>query len=153
MISLLSAISLLIILLVLITLLFPKIFNKTLCIILLSCALWLPLYNMKTSLGKAINTPPKGLFKVITSIVPNYEELDIFLLVKDIQKQGAPRLHKIELNREQMNRLRDEGSDYDQQVYRVSGDGTGAYEVVYVDYTPPDLQKGDVQRSYQNNAQ
>jgi len=52
-----------------------------------------------------------------------------------------------------MNRLRDEGSDYSQEVYRVAGDGTGAYEVIYVDFTPPDLQKGNVQRSYQNNAQ
>ncbi|MBC8296176.1 MAG: hypothetical protein H8E55_10310, partial [Pelagibacterales bacterium] len=86
-------------------------------------------------------------------IVPNYEEVDIFLLIKDMQKQGAPRLHKIKLNREQMNRMRDEGSDYDQQIYRVAGDGTGAYEVIFVDYTPPDLQKGGVQRSYQNNEQ
>ena len=153
MINPLSIIALLIIFFVLITLFIPKIFNKTLCIILLSCALWLPLYNMKSSLGKAINTAPEGLFKVITSIVPTYEELDIYLLIRDIEKQGAPRLHKIKLNREQMNRLRDEGSDYNQQVYRVSGDGTGAYEVIYVDYTPPDLQKGNVQRSYQNNEQ
>ena len=153
MISLLSTISLLIIFLILITLLFPIKFNKTLCIILLSFALWLPLYNMNKSLGKAVNKSPEGFFKIVTSIVPNYEELDIFLLIKDIQKQGAPRLHKIKLNREQMNRMRDEGSDYDQQVYRVAGDGTGAYEVIFVDYTPPDLQKGSVQRSYQNNEQ
>ena len=26
-----------------------------------------------------------------------------------------------------MNRLRDEGASYDQEVYRVQGDGTGAY--------------------------
>lgn len=153
MISILSIISLIIIFIILITLIFPKIFNKTICIILLSCALWLPLYNMNKSLGNAINKAPKGVFKVITSIVPNYEALDIFLLVRDIEKQTAPRLHKIKLNREQMNRLRDEGSDYDQETYRVAGDGTGAYEVIYVDYTPPDLQKGDVQRSYQNNSQ
>ena len=153
MISLLSTISLLIIFLILITLLFPIKFNKTLSIILLSFALWLPLYNMNKSLGKAVNKSPEGFFKIVTSIVPNCEELDIFLLIKDIQKQGAPRLHKIKLNREQMNRMRDEGSDYDQQVYRVAGDGTGAYEVIFVDYTPPDLQKGGVQRSYQNNEQ
>jgi hypothetical protein len=79
--------------------------------------------------------------------------LNIYLLVKNIEKNNVPRLHKIKLNREQMNRLRDEGTSYDQEVYRVQGDGTGAYEVIYVDFTPPDLQKGGVQRSYQNNEQ
>ena len=153
MISIISIISLLIICLVLITLVFPKIFNKTICIILLSISLWLPLYNMNLSLGKAIESAPKGMIKVITSIVPDYKNLDIYLLVRNIEKNNAPRLHKIKLNREQMNRLRDEGASYDQEVYRVQGDGTGAYEVIYVDFTPPDLQKGGVQRSYQNNEQ
>ena len=153
MISIITIISLLIIFLVLITLFFPKIFNKTICIILLSISLWLPLYNMNLSLGKAIESAPKGMIKVITSIVPDYKNLDIYLLVRNIEKNNAPRLHKIKLNREQMNRLRDEGASYDQEVYRVQGDGTGAYEVIYVDFTPPDLQKGGVQRSYQNNEQ
>ncbi len=153
MISIITIISLLIICLVLITLVFPKIFNKTICIILLSISLWLPLYNMNLSLGKAIESAPKGMIKVITSIVPDYKNLDIYLLVRNIEKNNAPRLHKIKLNREQMNRLRDEGASYDQEVYRVQGDGTGAYEVIYVDFTPPDLQKGGVQRSYQNNEQ
>ena len=153
MISMITLISLLIIILVLITLFFPKIFNKTICIILLSISLWLPLYNMNLSLGYAIETAPKGMIKVITSIVPDYKKLDIYLLVRNIEKNTAPRLHKIKLNREQMNRLRDEGASYDQEVYRVQGDGTGAYEVIYVDFTPPDLQKGGVQRSYQNNEQ
>ena len=153
MISIITIISLLIICLVLITLVFPKIFNKTICIILLSISLWLPLYNMNLSLGKAIESAPKGMIKVITSIVPDYKNLDIYLLVRNIEKNNAPRLHKIKLNREQMNRLRDEGASYGQEVYRVQGDGTGAYEVIYVDFTPPDLQKGGVQRSYQNNEQ
>ena len=153
MISIITIISLLIICLVLITLVFPKIFNKTICIILLSISLWLPLFNMNLSLGKAIESAPKGMIKVITSIVPDYKNLDIYLLVRNIEKNNAPRLHKIKLNREQMNRLRDEGASYDQEVYRVQGDGTGAYEVIYVDFTPPDLQKGGVQRSYQNNEQ
>ena len=153
MISIITLISLLIICLVLITLVFPKIFNKTICIILLSISLWLPLYNMNLSLGNAVESAPKGMIKVITSIVPDYKNLDIFLLVKNIEKNNAPRLHKIKLNREQMNRIRDEGASYDQEVYRVQGDGTGAYEVIYVDFTPPDLQKGGVQRSYQNNEQ
>ena len=144
MISIITIISLLIICLVLITLVFPKIFNKTICIILLSISLWLPLYNMNLSLGKAIESAPKGMIKVITSIVPDYKNLDIYLLVRNIEKNNAPRLHKIKLNREQMNRLRDEGASYDQEVYRVQGDGTGAYEVIYVDFTPPDLQKGGV---------
>ena len=30
---------------------------------------------------------------------------------------------------------------------------SNAIEVIYVDYTPPDLQKGNIQRSYQNNEQ
>lgn len=63
--------------------------------------------------------------------------MNIYLLVKNIEKNNVPRLHKIKLNREQMNRLRDEGTSYDQEVYRVQGDGTGAYEVIYVDFTPP----------------
>lgn len=153
MISMITLISLLIICIVLITLFFPKIFNKTICIILLSISLWLPLYNMNKSLGNALEAAPKGMIKVITSIVPDYKNLDIFLLVRNIENNTAPRLHKIKLNREQMNRLRDEGASYDQEVYRVQGDGTGAYEVIYVDFTPPDLQKGGVQRSYQNNEQ
>lgn len=153
MISMITLISLLIICIVLITLFFPKIFNKTICIILLSISLWLPLYNMNNSLGNALEAAPKGMIKVITSIVPDYKNLDIFLLVRNIENNTAPRLHKIKLNREQMNRLRDEGASYDQEVYRVQGDGTGAYEVIYVDFTPPDLQKGGVQRSYQNNEQ
>ena len=153
MLNTITIISLIIISLVLITLVFPKIFNKTICVILLSISLWLPLYNMNLSLGNALESAPKGMIKVITSIVPNYNNLDIFLLVRNIEKNNAPRLHKIKLNREQMNRLRDEGASYDQEVYRVQGDGTGAYEVIYVDFTPPDLQKGGVQRSYQNNEQ
>ena len=153
MISIITVISLLIICLVLISLIFSKMFNKTICVILLSISLWLPLYNMNLSLGNALESAPKGMIKVITSIVPDYDNLDIFLLVKNIEKNNAPRLHKIKLNREQMNRLRDEGASYDQEVYRVQGDGTGAYEVIYVDFTPPDLQKGGVQRSYQNNEQ
>ena len=153
MISIITVISLLIICLVLVSLIFSKMFNKTICVILLSISLWLPLYNMNLSLGNALESAPKGMIKVITSIVPNYDNLDIFLLVRNIEKNNAPRLHKIKLNREQMNRLRDEGASYDQEVYRVQGDGTGAYEVIYVDFTPPDLQKGGVQRSYQNNEQ
>ena len=153
MLSIITVISLLIICLVLISLIFSKMFNKTICVILLSISLWLPLYNMNLSLGNALESAPKGMIKVITSIVPDYDNLDIFLLVKNIEKNNAPRLHKIKLNREQMNRLRDEGASYDQEVYRVQGDGTGAYEVIYVDFTPPDLQKGGVQRSYQNNEQ
>ena len=153
MISIITVISLLIICLVLISLIFSKMFNKTICVILLSISLWLPLYNMNLSLGNALESAPKGMIKVITSIVPDYDNLDIFLLVKNIEKNNAPRLHKIKLNREQMNRLRDEGASYDQEVYRVQGDGTGADEVIYVDFTPPDLQKGGVQRSYQNNEQ
>ena len=93
------------------------------------------------------------MFKIITSIVPNYENSMIYILVKDLNSNNSPRLHKIFLNREAMQRLQDEGSDYGQRVFRLAGDGTGAYEVVYVDYTPPDLQKGDTQRSYQDNAQ
>ena len=153
MISIITVISLLIICLVLISLIFSKMFNKTICVILLSISLWLPLYNMNLSLGNALESAPKGMIKVITSIVPDYDNLDIFLLVKNIEKNNAPRLHKIKLNREQMNRLRDEGASYDQEVYRAQGAGPGAYEVIYVDFTPPDLQKGGVQRSYQNNEQ
>ena len=52
-----------------------------------------------------------------------------------------------------MRRMREEGIDYSQQVFRMSGDGNGSYEVVYVDYSPPDLQKGDTQRSYMDNSQ
>jgi hypothetical protein len=38
---------------------------------------------MNKSLGKAVNKSPEGFFKIVTSIVPNYEELDIFLLIKE----------------------------------------------------------------------
>jgi len=108
---------------------------------------------MLESMGVAVEKRPTGVFKIITSIVPDYDKLDIYLLIKNMNSENPPRLHKIKLNREEMNRIRDEGSDYDQEVYRVEGDGSGAYELVYIDYDPPDLQKGDVQRSYEDREQ
>ncbi len=153
MISNISLISIIILCLTIFYLFTSKYFNKSVCVLLISLALWLPLYNMFDSLGHATNIRPEGMFKIITSIVPNYENSMIYILVKDLNANNSPRLHKIVLNREAMQRLQDEGSDYAQRVFRLAGDGTGAYDVVYVDYTPPDLQKGDTQRSYQNNAQ
>ena len=148
-----TVLSYLILFLVIVSLFIKSSLNKTLNIVLLSFALWLPLYGMINSMGVAIEKRPTGIFKIVTSIVPDYSKKDIYLLIKDMHSENPPRLHKIELNREEMNRIRDEGSDYDQEVFRVQRDGSGAYELVYVDFEPPDLQKGDVQRSYEDREQ
>ena len=131
----------------------PRFFNRTIVVVLLAIALWMPIYQNISSLGYAIAIKPSGNFKIITSLVPENNNSEIYILVKHLEQKELPRLHKIKLNREQMRRIRDEGIDYSQQVFRMSGDGSGTYEIVYVDYTPPDLQKGDTQRSYMDNAQ
>ena len=143
----------LIILLVVITTFLPRLINKSVVVILLAISLWIPMYQNITSLGYASSIIPKGNFKIITSFVPDRNKSEIYILVKQLEEKVLPKLHKIKLNREQMKRMREEGIDYSQQVFRMSGDGNGTYEVVYVDYAPPDLQKGDTQRSYMDNAQ
>ncbi len=88
-----------IILLVVITAFLPRLFNRTIVVVLLAVALWMPIYQNISSLGYAIAVKPSGNFKIITSLVPENNNSEIYILVKHLERKELPRLHKIKLNR------------------------------------------------------
>ena len=47
----------------------------------------------------------------------------------------------------------DVNADYNQMVMRIGNDGGGEYEVVYVDYQPPDLLKDGMVRGWQERRE
>ena len=85
-----TVLSYLILFLVIVSLFIKSSLNKTLNIVLLSFALWLPLYGMINSMGVAIEKRPTGIFKIVTSIVPDYSKKDIYLLIKDMHSENPP---------------------------------------------------------------
>ena len=71
-----------------------------------------------------------------------------YMFLDTLGVDPTPRVYRIQFDLDDYERFEAAASDYEQQVVELSG-GDGEYEVVYVDYEPPDLLKDGVTRGWQ----
>ena len=121
---------------------------KPVAVIAGAVALWLPLLSQLETLGAPSPNPPSGLYQVISSKMSESEDI-LYLFVDAMETDLTPRVYQIPFKRDKYERLRTEG-DYAGRVLRVQVGEGGSYEVVYVDYEPPDLLKDGMMRAYRN---
>jgi len=110
-------------------------------------ALWLPLFALLSTLGEANPFPPEGRYRMIASKMHD-DQRHLYMFVDTLDNDPTPRLFRIPFDRSKFDRL--DATDYASQVVSISGGEGGDFEVVYVDYQPPDLLKDDVMRGYQD---
>ena len=111
-------------------------------------ALWLPLLSQLETLGAPSPQPPSGDYRVISSKMSESEDI-LYLFVDAMETDFTPRVYQIPFKRDKYERLRAEG-DYAGRVLRIQTGEGGTYEVVYVDYEPPDLLKDGVMRGWRS---
>ena len=112
-------------------------------------ALWLPLLSQLQTLGAPNPYPPDGDYQVISSKL-NEAHDTLYIFAEAMGADPTPRIYQIPFDLDKYERLTQTASDYTQQVLRIEDGGGGDYEVVYVDYMPPDLLKGDMMRAYRS---
>lgn len=110
-------------------------------------ALWLPLFALIGTLGRPNPYPPEGNYKVLSSKLDK-DTGRFYMFLDTLGVDPTPRVYQIQFNMDDYERFEATAADYEQQVVELSG-GDGEYEVVYVDYEPPDLLKGGVVRGWQ----
>ena len=110
-------------------------------------ALWLPLFALTDTLGQPNPYPPEGDYRVLSSKLDK-DSGQLYMFLDTLGVDPTPRVYSIHFDPGEYERFEDMASDYEQQVLRLS-EGDGAYDVVYVDYEPPDLLKDGLMRGWQ----
>lgn len=110
-------------------------------------ALWLPLFALMDTLGQPNPYPPEGNYKVISSKLDK-DTGRFYMFLDTLGVDPTPRVYMIRFDPDEYERFEETASDYEQQVVHLSS-GDGDYEVVYVDYEPPDLLKDGLMRGWQ----
>ena len=121
---------------------------RSLAVVAGAVALWLPLLTHIETLGAPSPFPPEGDYRLISSKMDDTEDI-LYLFVDTLGQDFTPRVYRIPFDRSRYKRLAEQ-SDYLVRVLRISGGRGGDFEVVYVDYTPPDLLKGNMMRGWRN---
>jgi len=120
---------------------------RPLAVIAGAVALWLPLFALLDTLGQPNPYPPNGHYKVLSSKL-HKETGRFYLFLDTLGVDPTPRVYVIQFEMDEYERFAETASDYEMQVIQLNGGG-GDYEVVYVDYQPPDLLKDGVMRGWQ----
>jgi len=110
-------------------------------------ALWLPLFALLDTLGLPNPYPPEGDYKVIATRYDEDRQI-MYLFADTLGRDFTPRVFGMAYDRQKYSRL-EQNPDYSVVVMRLSNSGGGDYEVVYVDYEPPDLLKDGMVRGWQ----
>lgn len=110
-------------------------------------ALWLPLLSQLQTLGAPNPYPPDGDYRIISSKLSDAHDM-LYIFAEAMGADTTPRMYQIPFDLDRYERLTDTGADYTQQILRIEGGNGDDYDIVYVDYTPPDLLKGDMMRAY-----
>lgn len=109
-------------------------------------AIWLPLFMLLKTLGLPHPDTPSGKVRILGSKMHDTEDV-LYVFVDTLGRDKTPRVFSIPVERKRYSR-RGNAVDYTMQVVSVEpGDG-GMFELVYVDYEPPDLLKGGMMRRY-----
>lgn len=110
-------------------------------------ALWLPLFALADTLGRPDFRAPEGDYKVIASKLDK-DNGNFYIFVDTLGADPTPRVYAIRFEPHEYERFERTASNYEQQVLRLTHGG-GNYEVMYVDYMPPDLLKDGMMRGWQ----
>ncbi len=119
---------------------------KPLAVLAGAALIWMPLLILLNTLGIPNGSPPNGKYQMLSSRMHETDDV-LYVFVNALEEDYTPRVYSIPFTRRQYDRLQ-ESSDYDLRVLNIEQGAGGNYEVVYVDYTPPDLLKGDVMRGW-----
>ncbi len=133
--------------LVMLAVLWRKRWLRPFAVIAGAAALWLPLFALLDTLGQPNPYPPDGNYKVLASKLDK-DTGRFWMFLDTLGVDPTPRVYMIQFDLEDYERFEATASDYEQQVVRLMS-GEGDYEVVYVDYQPPDLLKDEVMRGWQ----
>ena len=120
---------------------------RPLAVVAGAMALWLPLFALIDTLGLPNPYPPEGNYKVLSSKLDK-DSGRFYMFLDTLGVDPTPRVYMIQFDLDEYERFEQTAADYEQQVVELSG-GDGEYEVVYVDYEPPDLLKDGVMRGWQ----
>lgn len=112
-----------------------------------AAALWLPLFALIETLGQPNPYPPDGRYRVLSSTLDK-DAGRLYLFVDTLGADPTPRVYAIPFDPGEYERFEAQAADYEQQVLEIVS-GEGEYEVVYVDYEPPDLLKDGLMRGWQ----
>jgi len=133
--------------LILVAILVRRNWLKPIAVMAGAVALWLPLFAMFDTLGRPNPYPPKGTYRMLAS---KFDEPTgtLYVFVDSVAKDLMPRVYRMEFDRGKYRRLQESESDYTQRVLQI-GSGQGSdFELVYIDYEPPDLLKDEFRRGY-----
>lgn len=120
---------------------------KPVAVVAGAVSLWLPLFALLETLGRPNPYPPLGDYRMISSTYDEDSER-LYLFVDTMGQDSTPRVYSMRFDKSRYNRM-DQNVDYSAVVMRLGNDGGGDYEVVYVDYEPPDLLKDNLMRGWQ----
>ena len=112
-----------------------------------AAALWLPMFALLDTLGLPNPYPTTGDYRLISS---RYDEASetLYAFVDTMGRDFTPRVFAMHFDKSKYDRL-DRNADYNARVLRLFNSSGGDFEVVYVDYEPPDLLKDDMTRGWQ----
>lgn len=133
--------------LVLVAVFYRRGWLKPFAVVAGAVALWLPLFALLDTLGLPNPYPPDGDYRLLSS---RYDEETgtLYMFVDTLGRDFTPRVFSMYFDKTQYERMQ-RNVDYDQQVLRLSSSAGGDFEVVYVDYEPPDLLKDGMMRGWQ----
>lgn len=120
---------------------------KPFAVIAGAVAIWLPLFALLDTLGLPNPYPPPGDYRLISSKYDRESET-LYMFVDTLGRDFTPRVYGMFFDKSRYDR-EDQNVDYSQQVLRLGTNAGGEYEVVYVDYEPPDLLKDGMVRGWQ----
>jgi hypothetical protein len=112
-----------------------------------AAALWLPLFALLDTLGLPNPYPPPGDYRLISSRYDASSEM-LYMFVDTMGRDFTPRVYAMFFDRSKYDRL-DRNADYNARILRLFNSAGGDFDVVYVDYEPPDLLKDDMMRGWQ----
>ena len=112
-------------------------------------AIWLPLFILINTLGEPHPIPPGEVMKLLAVVE---DDRQLYLFVDKKRDEPTTRMYNV--------RLADNNADgafhVQQTAYGLLGvqltpTDSGDWEVIYLDYVPPEWEKGGVQRSWRNS--
>ncbi len=119
---------------------------KPVAVVAGAVSLWLPLFAFLDTLGLPNPYPPLGDYRLISSRYDQDAER-LYVFVDTLGREATPRVYSMHFDKSRYERMA-QNVDYSAVVMRVGDDAGGDYEVVYVDYEPPDLLKDGLMRGY-----
>lgn len=132
---------------VLVAIFYRRRWLKPLAVVAGAVALWLPLFALLDTLGLPNPYPPLGDYRLISSKYDRESQV-LYMFVDTLGRDFTPRVFGMYFDKSRYDRM-DTNVDYSVVVMRLGDNAGGDYEVVYVDYEPPDLLKDGMVRGWQ----